>query len=122
MNWNKLKLYIYLANRNKKGVRILAVWPGQPCQAVRVKEIDKLGLPKSLEQKITQETYEQRMRWELWIEAAENYKEFKQSLKNRGYSQYPSSAIPKFSLDNDTKKAEIKINSPPSATMVRRKY
>jgi len=54
-------LYLYLARRDKSGIRIL---DGQ----------------------ITQIIYDARMLWEPWVESANTFEELRASLKIRGYT------------------------------------
>ncbi|RDJ35637.1 MAG: hypothetical protein DWQ19_12530 [Crenarchaeota archaeon] len=91
-----MKNYLYLARRDKKGIKILIVLKGHHCPAGRLADIKKLGLPVNLEQQIQNKIYETRMLWEPWIESAENYKELKDSLRKRGFSAVPMGASPLF--------------------------
>ncbi len=125
------KIYLYLARRDKKGVKILTVLNGKPCSPGRLIDVKKLGLPAILEQQISQRIYQDRMLWEPWIESADKFLELRKSLKNRGFSSLPLSSNPKFihvkeSIVKTKKKREqeqliVKHNMGKTKTMLRKK-
>jgi hypothetical protein len=55
----------------------------------RVTNINNLNLNKQILDKVSSEFFENRMKYDLWIETAESFNELKNSLEKRGYSQLP---------------------------------
>ena len=87
-----MKLYLYLARRDKKGIRVLSVISGNDYfPPTRVNSIEELGLPDKMKSVISKEILENKMLWELWIEGAENYASLRNALKKRRYKNLPSS-------------------------------
>ncbi len=92
------KLYLYLARRDKKGLKILNTFlHDEDCPPLRVTDVKTLSLPKNMEAEIASATHEHRMLWEVWIETAADYAALKASLQSRGYTQLPTSSLPMFS-------------------------
>lgn len=89
------KIYLYLARRDKKKVRILTTFQGHAIPPTRIDNIKKLGLPKNISSKLEATIFEDRMLWEPWMEAAESFDVLKTSLKNRGYKP-PGKSKPQF--------------------------
>lgn len=95
------KLYIYLANRNKNGIKVLSVFLNKNEYApTKITETSRLGLQKDLQSNIEKATYENRMYWDLWIESAESYSKLKESLKKRGYYNIPLFSSPMFQIEH----------------------
>lgn len=117
----KKKIYLYLARRDKKGIKILSIFSGNDCMATRLNDIKSLSLPNALEVDMYNKIFENRMLWEPWIESADNYNKLKEQLKKRGYSNVPvnCSSIDGIIPKDNTKKIELnpKINS--IKTMIR---
>ena len=87
-----MKLYLYLARRDKKGIRVLSVISGNEYfPPTRVGNLEELGLPRKMESIIAKEVLENKMLWELWIEGAENYISLRNALKKRRYKNLPTS-------------------------------
>jgi len=126
-----MKLYLYLARRDKKGIRVLSVISGNDYfPPTRVKSIEELGLPDKMESIISKEVLENKMLWELWIEGAENYIALRNALKKRRYKNLPLSyssicqEYEKKVYAPSEKPKPIEINrklSNPIKTMLRRK-
>jgi len=93
---NKTNVWLYLARRDKRAVRILAKAQGKNVMANRVENIDQLTLPTDWSNKIKQTTFDNRMLWELWIESFDSYEQLKAALTNRGYSNIPMSPQPEL--------------------------
>lgn len=111
-------LYLYLAKRDKSGIRILVKLKSRPQLPTRLNDVSILHLPEGWESEIKQTIYESRMLWEPWIESSESFDEFKTSLKKRGFSNLPSISNPEVLLES------ILINSsflPKKNTMLRKK-
>jgi hypothetical protein len=84
------KIYIYLANRSKNGIKLLAnITLSQVVMPTRIKDVSSLGLNSELEFKINSILEKEKMNWELFLESAASYKDLKISLKNRGYFNLP---------------------------------
>jgi hypothetical protein len=88
-----MKTWLYLARRDKKGLKLLAIFSNTPfIPATRVQDIKTLHLSQELETELVKTTFEQRMLWELWIETAESYDSLKKAMRVRGYSNLPMQA------------------------------
>ena len=96
-----MRLYIYLAQRNKKGIKILTVLNGEACPPTKLPDITAIGLPANFSKKLAKEIYDHRMRWEPWVESAENFAALKAALKKRGYSDLPFCSSPQFEMERD---------------------
>lgn len=83
-------LYIYLARRDKKGIKVVSGFNFEgKAYAMRVEDISRLGLSPQVSALVSKEAYENRMEYELFIESAESFDDLKRSLQNRGYSNLP---------------------------------
>lgn len=83
-------LYIYLARRDKKGIKVVSGFDFDGrVYATRVQDISRLGLSPQVSGQVAREAYENRMEYELFVESAESFDELRASLAGRGYSQLP---------------------------------
>lgn len=83
-------LYIYLARRDKKGIKVVSGFNFEgKAYATRVEDISRLGLGPQVSALVSKEAYENRMEYELFIESAESFDDLRLSLQNRGYSNLP---------------------------------
>lgn len=89
-------MYVYLASRDKKGVKIIAsfdyssvVYPTR----VASESIPSLNMDSSMEAMVSREALENRMQYELYMETAKSFDDLKSSLAKRGYSRIPSHKI-----------------------------
>lgn len=83
-------LYIYLARRDKKGIKVVSGFNFEgKAYAMRVEDISRLGLSPKVSALVSKEAYENRMDYELFIESAESFDDLRTSLQNRGYSNLP---------------------------------
>ena len=89
-----MRMYLYLARRDRKGARVVMVLDGPQSYPVRVKDLKSLGLPDVVHQSIEKIIYDNRMYWEPWIESSKNYESLRQSLYKRGYSDLYASNKP----------------------------
>jgi hypothetical protein len=115
------ELYLYLARRDKTGVRIIATLSGNELFPTRL-ELAKLGnlnLPQTWYKQIYQIMYDSRMLWEPWIQSVEDFQKFRADLKKRGFSKIPVSNQPEFT--NSTVQTQMVNTSflPQSKTMLR---
>jgi len=92
--------YVYLARRDKKGIKILTTFLSQSHIPERIRDITTIPLDAAVSQKIAQSIYDERLNWEPWIESASTYEEFKNRLKKRGYLGIPLSSQPLFYTEN----------------------
>ena len=88
--------YIYLAKRDKKGIKILTIFLSQNHIPERLKNISDIPLDPNVSQKIEQIIYDNRLNWEPWIESAGTYEDLKAKLKKRGYIGIPLSSQPEI--------------------------
>lgn len=98
MKESKHTVWLYLARRDKKAVRILAKAQGKNVMANRLENIDHLNLPADWSAKIKQTVFDNRMLWELWIESFDNYEQLKAALLGRGFSNIPMSPQPEMRI------------------------
>lgn len=92
--------YIYLAKRDKKGIKILTVFLSQKHIPERFKSSTNIPLSSNVSQKIEQIVHDNRLNWEPWIESAATYEELKSKLKKRGYLGLPLSSQPEIYSEN----------------------
>jgi len=80
------KLYLYLARRDKHGIKVVKViTTDQQSGAVRVADIKRLGLPDKMTQEIQVAVDSNKMDYELWAETASDFMSLRSSLIARGY-------------------------------------
>lgn len=91
-------LYLYLARRDKAGIRILARLKSTDRLPIILNEagLSSLQLSPSWYKEISQIIYESRMLWEPWIQSVTTFEDFRNSLKKRGYTNIPVSSQPEF--------------------------
>lgn len=83
-------LYLYLARRDKKGIKVLSAFSFEgKAYPTRVQDINKLGLNPKIAGQVAKDAYENRMAYELFVESAESFDDLKNSLSKRGYSHLP---------------------------------
>jgi hypothetical protein len=84
------RTYLYLARRDKKGIKILTVFPHAKDNAyTRIKDVKLLGLPNDFTATLEDVIHTDRMLWELFLECADSYGSLKEILQKRGYSNLP---------------------------------
>jgi hypothetical protein len=123
-----MKLYLYLARRDKTDIRVLTVFSSTTMPAgknSRIRKISDLNLPESLRAKIEAEVYSNRMLWELWMESAEDYNVLQKQLTKRGFRNVPHHPSYSFSTQIDkitpSKNKVVSISPPPvRKSMLRR--
>lgn len=117
MKSNQKKLYLYLARRDKRGIMVLATMTGQPMTS-RVDDVSLLQMDNESLQKLTAMVHQNRMEYELWIEAADSFQQLSSQLLSRGFSRLPLASSPMFN------ESGMRINQgglSPRKTMTRRK-
>lgn len=115
------KLYLYLAGRNKQGIKLVAVLQGDATVTSRVSDLKRLNLPQTWEIQIRRIIDDNKMLYEPWIESAKSYKELKERLQTRGYAQLPMGAMPMLNLTYNPPKANTS-GCQVQKTMIRRKW
>lgn len=87
-------IYLYLAARNKRGVKLLTVISGEHILPIRLDDVKNLGLPLSWQVKIDELIHINRMHWEPWLESAVDFQTLRLTLRKRGYSNLPIHSTP----------------------------
>lgn len=93
------KLFLYLARRDKKTIKMLNVSEGS-CLPCRVTDLRLLALPFPAQQELEGVIFSNRMEWEPWIESAESYEALRDRLLRRGFKQLPISQSPGIIVKN----------------------
>lgn len=93
-----MRCYVYLSHRDKKGIKLLGTLdcPQQIYQ--KINNISDLNLSKDVEKDISNTVFENRMKWDLWIETAKDYVELENKLKNRGFRELPRYSTPAYNF------------------------
>ena len=115
-------LYLYLARRDKAGIRILARLKSTNRLPTILNEagLISLQLPSSWYKEISQTIYESRMLWEPWIQSVTTFEEFRNSLKKRGYTNIPVSSQPEFIVSTVETQIVNVSRLPQNKTMLRK--
>lgn len=92
------RLYLYLASRSKKGIKLVTVLQSKEMVNSPVTDLSALNLPSTWERQITQIIHDNRMLYEPRMETAKDYNELRERLKNRGYTNVPMGAVPSLHL------------------------
>ena len=115
------RLYLYLASRSKKGMKLITVLQGEQAVNSKLNDLTNLSLPPVWQKKIAQIIHDNRMLYEAHIESADSFQQLSERLKHRGYSNVPSGAIPMLHMQAykkapvaDTSKCKI------TKTMIRK--
>lgn len=97
-------MYLYLARRNKKGIKVLAILTGIPLETRRVTiaDIYSFGIPQQYMDEFKKVFHENRIKFEPWIEQAENYAELLSRLRKRGFTNLSLDGSPLFDDIFDT--------------------
>lgn len=97
------RLYLYLVNRTKKGIKVITVLQGETTGPSRLTDPTILNLPQMWERKIVEVMHEYRMNFDAWAESATDFEDLKVKLKERGYSDLPIGFTPLLNLPAYTK-------------------
>lgn len=90
------EMYVYLARRDRKGVKILASFDHSSTvhpTKVDLKDISGLGMDPGVNSVVAKEAFDNRMHYELYLETADSFEGLRSSLAGRGYSRIPSHKI-----------------------------
>lgn len=88
------RLYLYLASRNKQGIKLITVLQGAETVNSDVEDLSQYHLPPVWERQIGRLIHEHRMLYVPRIESARDFRELVERLKNRGFSNLPMGATP----------------------------
>lgn len=115
-------LYLYLARRDKAGIRILARLKSTNRLPTILDEtgLISLQLSPSWYKEISQIIYESRMLWEPWIQSVTTFEDFRNSLKKRGYTNIPVSSQPEFIVSTVETQIVNVSRLPQNKTMLRK--
>lgn len=115
-------LYLYLARRDKSGVRIISKLKGQEQLPTRIKieDIASFQLPVVWYNTISQIVYDNRMLWEPFIQSIDTFENFRNNMKSRGYTNIPLSSQPEFTMST-VQSQYVNLNSLPKITTMIRK-
>ena len=92
------RLYLYLANRNKDGIKLVTVLQGTETMNADLTNLEKLNLPQVWEKQISRIIHDHRMLYHPRIESAKSFRELRSRLENRGFKNIPSGANPLLNL------------------------
>lgn len=120
MATTEFMIWIYLARRDKSGVKILSQFRGKKVIATRITNILDLQLATDYQEFIAKEIYDNRFLYEPWVESASNYAALKQQLSNRGYYNLPVSNMPKYG-NYSTNSVELSTKNLQQTTTMLRK-
>lgn len=116
----KNEIYIYLARRDKEGVKFLGVF-GHPSKIYPTKltadKIPLLNMTPATTARVVKEASDNRMEYELYVETASSFEELKSSLFRRGYSRLPNHH---FSPSLESGRLNERILITEKSTMARR--
>jgi len=87
-------LWLYLAKRDKKGVKILSKLYSRDIGPIPLEDLKLLNLPSSWYGKVKSYIDENLLYWQPWIQTATSFDELKANLKVRGYSELPANGKP----------------------------
>jgi len=121
----KNKIFIYLARRDKRGVKILSSFTTKsktyPIKIENINKLIELGISKDIINKLNIELRENNMLNEMWIESSEQgYEGLKKSLTKRGYRNLPVRET-NFYITNNVSKINKDALLDTRKTMLRKK-
>lgn len=115
-------LYVYLANRNKKGVKLLTTLKSETPVHSKLIDLTSLNLTQTKQAELEELIQKDSMHFEAWVETAKSYAELKEKLKERGYADIPMGPTSLLKTSGYGSKPVAKIKSVGSpSTMLRRK-
>jgi hypothetical protein len=95
-----MKNYIYLAHRDKEGIKLLGSFKSNQETHQKINP-NELKLSKDLEKAIAAAVFQNRMKWDLWIESANDYQDLSKKLKNRGFKNLSKNSLSVFDFALD---------------------
>ncbi len=116
------RLYLYLASRSKRDIKLITVLNGQSIITSRVEDLSMLKLPQYWERQIQQIVHDHRMLYEPWIESAVDLNELRLRLHGRGFAHIPAGLNPLLRLEGYSKAPIADTSScDVQRTMIRKK-
>jgi len=94
------RLYIYLASRSKRGIKLLTVVQSEKQVNAPIYTLSDLKLPQVWEIKLATLINENISLYEPRMETASDYNVLRDRLKERGFTNIPSGAIPLLQFGN----------------------
>jgi len=91
---NQARIFLYLGKRDKKGMKLLSIFPYRECPPTKISDVGSLKLPEDMQLGIENTLREHGLGWEIWMESASGYKELIDSLHSRGYKKLPAYCTP----------------------------
>lgn len=111
------KAYLYLAKKDKKGIKILSEMEyNSNIFTTKLTNLDNFNITKNQKIAIDKIINENKMNYDLYIESSDNFQLFIESLHNRGYKNLPITNNSMFYISLINKKTSIKPK-----TMLRKK-
>jgi len=96
----KNQVFIYLARRDKKGIKTLFNFPYKTkIYPTKVSNIENFQFNNEIKNSLYVEVDRNKSLYELYIESANSFNELKKSLKQRGYKNLPLQQINMKLLD-----------------------
>ena len=115
----KNKIFIYLARRDKKGIKILTSFNhSNSYPPTKINDLKQLNLPENIYKSLYKEFSENKMLYELWMQSSDSFESLKKSLTKRGYSNLPLHKSILYTTR--TSKEEKNINLKSTKTMLRK--
>ena len=96
------KLYLFLASRSKKGIKLITTLKGNSVVSSNVTDINELQLPQVWQKEIAKITNDNKMHYELRLESATDYNELRQRLKDKGFRDLPQGPNQMLHLEGKT--------------------
>lgn len=117
------QIYIYLAKRDKKGIKLLANFPHKtktyPIK-IKTENLEDFQFSFQIRNLLYLEIEKNKLNYELYLESAPSFNELKKSLTKRGYKNLP---IQQFNLrleeSNQTVNESLFLNK--KSLMIRKK-
>lgn len=87
-------IYIYLAKRDKKGIKVLTgIKSNQKIYPSKINDLRTLNLKQDVHKKIEKDFLANKMDYQLYVESANSFNDLKSSLRRRGYKNLPMHQI-----------------------------
>lgn len=96
------KIYLYLARRDRKEVKVVLNMQGLNTPATRLTDVALLRLAPELLPELQTILHGHKMEWEPWVESAENFADLKKKLEGRGYTNVPLKNKPLHTMSSFT--------------------
>jgi hypothetical protein len=114
------KLYLYLASRSKRGIKVISILKSDTPTNAPITDVAALKLPANWSKQISDLIHDHRMLYEAHMETADSYLEFRERLTQRGFKNLPSDSNPMLDLSGNIPKADTS-GSTVKRTMLRKK-